>query len=78
MEENNLDLLCYKFNQELTELINKYGGKVPASIIYILLKDVLNQVGQEKERIIMNLFSQQQESEQTVELPVKIINEKDK
>ena len=73
MNENNLDLLCYNFNQELTELINRYGGKVPASIIYILLKDALNQVGQEKERIIMNLFSQQQESEQTVELPVEIV-----
>lgn len=76
MEEQNLDLLCYDFNQELISLINKYGNKLPASIVFILIKEVLNQIEEEKNKIVIKLLSEREkEAKKTIDVPVQIIKE---
>lgn len=75
IEEQNLDLLCYNFNKELIELINKYGEKIPCTIVFILIKEILNQVEEEKNKIITGLLSQRSPViEKTVEVPVNTKN----
>lgn len=76
MEEQNLNLLCYDFNNELVSLINKYGNKLPVSTVFILLKEVLNQVEAEKNKVLAELLSEREkEAEDSVEVPISIIED---
>lgn len=76
--ENNFNLLCYDFNEELIALINKYGEKIPACVMEMLIKDVLTQVTEEKNKIIIDLLYEREAAKgdaKIVEIPARIVEE---
>ena len=72
MKDVNLDLLCYNFNKELVDLINKYGQQLPVSIVFLMVKETLKQIETQKDNVLFNLISNEKgKIQKTVEVPVE-------
>lgn len=66
--EKNINYQCYSFSNNLMNLINNSG--LPIFIIYLVLKDTLNEVINLKDQTLLSLLQDQEEKEE-ITIPVE-------
>lgn len=77
-EEKSFDLLCYDFTNEIISIIN--NSNLPVSVVYYLLKDIFEQVGKEKDRVIITALEKRNGvgQDNVAEVPITIKDEGEK
>lgn len=55
--ENNIDLACFNFTKDLSNLIN--NSKLPVSVVYLIISDLLRELDNLRNKTIEELILKQ-------------------